>query len=247
MHRCMACIVVTAFIMTSGNRQSFADEPDLAKLKYPLSKIEKLRAPTFVLDVSEVANDANALRWGESAKELCEEWFHVLCSFLATDSWTPPETVRLVIKKELAAPGVTSGATISCSHKWITEHPDDFGMVIHELTHVVQNYPRSSKNPGWLVEGIADYLRYWKYESEVPHRRIGSNASYRDGYGTTGSFLAWMVWKYDRRVVRKLDDALRKNEYRDDLFKEATGKDLSDLWIEFIAHEQRNAGKSGEN
>ena len=38
-----------------------------------------------------------------------------------------------------------------------SEHPEDTGMVIHELTHIIQNYP--SPDPGWVTEGIADYIR----------------------------------------------------------------------------------------
>jgi len=33
-----------------------------------------------------------------------------------------------------------------------------FGMVIHELRHVVQSYHRGN-TPGWLTEGIADHIR----------------------------------------------------------------------------------------
>lgn len=223
---CSTLIATTSFVS--------ADDA-LAKLRYPLSKIEGLRTPTFVLDTSEVSDNEAAKAWGAEAKELCEEWFPVISRFLSTEKWTPPETVRLVIKKDLDAPGVTSGDTIQFSVKWITDHPDDFGMVIHELTHVVQSYPRSRRTPGWLVEGIADYIRYWKYEPEIPQRKINAErASYRDGYSTTGSFLAWLVRKYDRRIVMRLDAALRARDYRPELFNEITGKNLDDLWKEFV-------------
>jgi hypothetical protein len=109
------------------------------------------------------------------------------------------------------------------------------------LVHVVQRYPNSHKGAGWLVEGIADYLRYWKYESEKPRHKIGENASYRDGYSTAASFLAWIVWKYDRRTVRRLDAALRKGDYDEALFRKITGKDLPELWDEFVKNEQKHA------
>jgi len=231
--------LLLTLLLVHACHQSALAQTNLERLRFPLTKSEALRSPTFVLDVSEVPDDAVSQKWGENAKELCEEWFPVLCKFLSTDTWTPPEMIRLVIKKELEAPGSTSGHAISVSLKWITEHPDDFGMVIHELVHVIQNYPHSRKNPGWLVEGIADYLRYWKYEAEAPRRRIEATASYRDGYGTSGAFLAWMTWKYDRRVVRRLDSALRMSEYKDSIFRDVTGKDLPELWTEFLEFEQR--------
>lgn len=221
-------------IVTSFVAPVVADDA-LAKLRYPLSKSDGIRTPSFMLDLSEVADNESAKAWGEEAKALCEEWFPVICRFLATEKWTPPETVTLTLKKDLNAPGVTSGNTIQFSVKWITEHPDDFGMVIHELTHVVQAYPNSRSNPGWLVEGIADYIRYWKYEPEIPRHQLDPQKShYTQGYGTTGAFLAWLVRKHDRRIVLRLDAALRTQTYKPELFRELTGRDLDELWADFI-------------
>lgn len=49
---------------------------------------------------------------------------------------------------------------------WVKSQPNDFGMVVHELTHLVQRYPPGS--PGWLVEGIADYIRAKYFEPLIP-------------------------------------------------------------------------------
>ena len=35
---------------------------------------------------------------------------------------------------------------------------------MHELVHVVQQYRR--RPPGWLVEGIPDYIRWYLYEPQ---------------------------------------------------------------------------------
>ena len=45
------------------------------------------------------------------------------------------------------------------------------GSVIHEEVHVVQQYGYGRRrggtsNPVWLVEGVADYIRWFKYEPE---------------------------------------------------------------------------------
>ena len=50
----------------------------------------------------------------------------------------------------------TSGVLITGSVKYFRAHPDDFGAMVHETVHCVQSYGDRS-NPGWLVEGIADY------------------------------------------------------------------------------------------
>jgi hypothetical protein len=214
-----------------------ADEP-LDRLVYPLAAGDNLRGVKFEVDLSEVADDTRTADWAGRGQALCSQWFPIVGRFLATDGWTPPTTVRLVFKKDLKVPGATSGATIEVSRDWITQHPDDFGMLIHELTHVVQAYPAGT-NPGWLVEGIADYIRYWRYEPERPQPVIDPKQSnYRQGYGTTAAFLAWLVQKYDHRLIHRLDDALRHERYRDALFTDATGHDLDTLWKQFIAEKR---------
>jgi Peptidase of plants and bacteria len=233
---------LVAFLLVDLCGVARAGDPETARFRYSVTKREPQRTPRFVLELSHVRDRANARKWGQSAKELCEEWFPVLCKFLATEGWVPPQTVRLVIKPELNVVASTAGSTISISETWIVKHPEDFGMVIHELAHVVQHYPNTNKNAGWLTEGIADYLRYWKYESERPKHKIGEKASYRDGYGTAAAFLAWMVWKYDRRTVRELDAALRSGNYDEGLFHEITGRALPQLWEEFVTEERHDAG-----
>ncbi len=57
---------------------------------------------------------------------------------------------------------------ITISAAWVRKHPEDIGMVIHELTHVVQCYPRSKNGADlfWIGEGVADYIRNFEFEPE---------------------------------------------------------------------------------
>ncbi len=204
-----------------------------ARYLYPLSR--PLAAPEVVIDVTD---SPESRAWAERARDLAREWFPLVCQLLATEQYTPPKTLRLVFKKGISAPAYASGSEITINADWIQQHPDDFGMVIHEMTHVIQSYPggRRGEKPGWLVEGIADYIRWWRYEPEAPRTPINpQKASYRDSYRTTAAFLAWVVGKYDRRLVSNLDRALRTRAYSDELFQKATGKSLDQLWTEFVA------------
>src|SRR5437867_9499159 len=89
-----------------------------------------------------------------------------------------------------------SGGEIHISAAWVRSHPNDFGMVVHELTHLVQRYPRNP-GPGWLVEGIADYVRLHDFEPLLPRPRIDfTKAKYTDSYKTTAGFLIWLEGKY---------------------------------------------------
>ena len=189
--------------------------------------------PRITVDVSD-APDAAA--WADTARSLGRQWFPLLCQLLATERYTWPREIRLVFKKELRVPAYASGSEITISARWIREHPEDFGVIIHEMVHLIQAYPASRNKPGWLVEGIADYIRWWRYEPEATRSRIDpAKASYRDSYRTTAAFLAWVSARYDRRLVPRLDRALREGAYRDGLFQEVTGKPLDTLWAEFLA------------
>lgn len=202
----------------------------LERFVYPLSK--QLVCPPVVVDSSDLPAQEE---WGKAAKAVVEQWYSNITALLATEKFKAPKQIRLVIKKEISAPAWASGDTITISGKWIASHPDDLGMIVHELTHVVQQYP-GGKAPGWLVEGIADYIRWWRYEPEAPRSKIDfGKANYTDAYRTTAWWLAWSSQKYNRGLVPALDRALREGKDGMDVFEKMTGKDADQLWQEFKA------------
>jgi len=199
-------------------------------IQYARAEKEKLAsAVEVVVDTSAVPDLA---KWGDEAGELVRKWHPRIAELLKSEKFTPPRKVTLIFKEMDGIAG-TSGDSIAISAQWVREHPDDTGMVIHELVHVIQAYPKYEHV--WLVEGIADYIRYFHYE---PKKDLGpidvAKASYRDGYGTTARFLAWAEKKYDKQLVRKLNAALRQTNYEDRLFEHFTGKPLDALWKEFV-------------
>lgn len=208
-------------------------QKDLDQHIYPLAK--PLPAPVVKIEVS----DSTASKeWSEKAKLLVDTWFPILTSWLATETYKAPTELNLVFKKELRVPAYASGNTITISGKWIAEHPDDLGVVIHELTHIIQSYPASRTTPGWLVEGIADYIRWWKYEPEFlstsrPRLDV-EKAKYTDSYRTTAYWLAWVSRKYDMRLVPSLDREMRAGKDPMPVFEKLTKKTPDSLWDEFI-------------
>jgi acetyl esterase/lipase len=210
--------------------EAFADWFD-AHLKAPEGAgDDKPGRVKVTLDTSEVPGLAP---WAAEAGRLVRDWHPIVAELLKSDGFTPPAEVRLVFKKDMRGVAETSGDTITIAARWIEQHPDDYGMVIHELSHVIQSYPPS--RAGWLVEGIADYVRCFRYEPEAKRPPIDPRrASYRDGYKTTAGFLAWIEKHYDKQIVSKLNRALRRSEYRRELFEESTGKGLDELWSEFV-------------
>jgi hypothetical protein len=206
------------------------DAATLTRFLDPLNRPKD--GPEVAIDVT-AAPDVKP--WAEKAAALVKEWFPHVCQLLATENYTPPKEIRLIFKPDISAPAYASGNAITVNATWIRQHPDDFGMMIHEMTHLIQRYPGRGNKPGWLVEGIADYIRWWRFEPEAPRTRVNPDrAKYTDSYRTTAAFLAWAVAKYDRGLVRKLDAALREEKYTPGLFEQATGKTLDVLWEEYI-------------
>lgn len=226
--------------------QDSAQTTPLNKYIYPLAK--EIQGPEIVLDTTDFPEGRE---WMESAKGVVEEWFPKVCQLLGTDgrdpvtkqekgkAYEPPGKLRLIIKKKISAPAYATGNSITVNGEWITKHPEDLGMMVHELTHIVQHYPDSKTTLGWLVEGIADYIRWWRYEPEL-HATSGrtkvnpEKAKYTDSYRTTAVWLAWSSRKYNMALVPCLDKAMRDREDPMEVFPRLTGKSADELWDEFI-------------
>jgi hypothetical protein len=183
---------------------------------------------SVTVDVSEAPDLA---AWGAKAKALSERWYPTIGEILASSGYTPPGEVRLEFKKSLRVPALCHGTTIEINAEWVRKKPDDFGMVIHEITHVAQ----SLEGPGWLIEGVADYIRWHVFETPQLPKVDPAKASHEDGYRVTGAFLAWTATNYSKTLVRRLNVALRAGAYDDELFTVFTGKDLPTLWSEWLA------------
>jgi hypothetical protein len=191
----------------------------------------KLRGVLVTVDVSETPE---LKAWAAKATALVEKWHPIISEMLRSDGFTPPAKVQLVFRKDMKGIAEASGNQITIAASWLEQNPDDYGMVVHELTHVVQSYP--ANDAGWLVEGIADYVRFFHFEPRTKLDPIDPKRdNYRDGYRTAACFLAWLEKSHDKHIVRKLNQSLRRSEYKETLFKDYTGKTLDELWREFLA------------
>jgi len=193
-------------------------------------------APRFEADTSQAPQ---LQPWGRAAEALCQTWYPRVVEILKSDDTRRPlgPTARIVFEKEMRGVAYATGNRIHISAKWVTEQPNDFGMVVHELTHLVQRYPRN--NAGWLVEGIADYVRLAHFEPQLPRPRINfTRAKHTDAYKTTAQFLIWLKEKHGAELVPRLHAALCAGTYTDALFKDLCGKEVGELWTDFAAASQ---------
>ena len=196
-------------------------------------KAGALAEPVFTVSV-DTAKAPQCEEFAAKSKALVEEWYPRINEILFGKEHPLPATEVKLSFEPMRGVAHTNKNFIHISADWIAKHPDDFGMVAHELTHVVQDY--QGKGEGWLTEGMADYIRDRYYEPGVRHHHIDPDkSSYRDGYGTAAAFLIWLEANKDKDVVRKLNVASHDGKYSPALFQEYCGADLDTLWKEFAA------------
>ncbi|HEV8606941.1 MAG TPA: basic secretory protein-like protein [Tepidisphaeraceae bacterium] len=171
--------------------------------------------------------------WADSLRPIVDKWYPIIVEILPSESYAAPRKLTIIIKESNQI-AFASGTRIVCGAKWFRAHPNDRGAVVHELVHVVQQY-RSRRNPGWLVEGLADYIRWFKYEpiNKRPRPRP-DRAKYTDSYQTTGAFLEWLAVNKDHEIVVKFNAAMRQGRYKPELWQEYTGQTVDELWAEYI-------------
>jgi hypothetical protein len=174
--------------------------------------------------------------WADKAKDICHQWWPKILAELPSEGFKPREDLLIEFKKSYNVPAAAAGGRIMVNAEHVRRNPGDLGMMVHELVHIAQAYPAQKESLGWLTEGIADYIRFWKYEPQTKQRQINiEKASYRDAYRTTAAFLAWAFDTYDSKLVTKLNARLRAGKGEAAMFHEFTGRTVDDLWAEFIA------------
>jgi hypothetical protein len=165
-----------------------------------------------------------------------EKWYPIIVASLPGEDFVAPQQFTVTFKKRMKGVAYTGGTHVVCAGPWFKANLDGEaqGAVVHELVHVVQQI-HTRNSPGWLIEGSADYIRWFKYEPEShrPHPDP-QRAKFTDGYRTTAAFLNYLSEKYDKQIVARLNAAMREANYSDELFKEYTGKGLDGLWQEYV-------------
>jgi hypothetical protein len=162
-------------------------------------------------------------------------------------------------------PAYANGNAIHVNFGYLTRMPDDYkAMLIHELAHVNQQYGKVPSDAGWLVEGIADYIRHKYFEKDIePKLRLDKEGylkgysreapfffsleqskarlddrGYRLSYTVASVFLFWLEERKDRAIIPVLNLALSKHQYSEKLFRQQCGAPLDALWREFLQQSQ---------
>ncbi len=198
----------------------------------------------FTIDTSQTPDLTG---WTETnLVPMIEKWYPEIVRMLPSPGFDAPSKVKVVFSNDMDGVADTAGGRIRCAGRWFRENlqGEATGAVFHELVHVVQSYGHTPaekgsgvKVPGWLVEGIADYLRWYHFESDSHGADISRNGLNRvrfDGsYRITANFLDWAGRKYDPELVPKLNAAIRQDHYQEELWTKFTGQPLTDLGAEW--------------
>jgi hypothetical protein len=209
-----------------------------------LTDIQLMAAPVKAKQTVKVVigkHPPKARRAAAEAAQIIKKWYPVLAGWLGEKVHKAVEVRVEFVNDPKGDIAWASGNTITMNlAKTLQGSHIDEGILIHELTHVLQPY--QGPVPGWLVEGIADYNRWVRYE---PHNwESGSIAgvSYTDGYGWAADFLGWVERHYDRKLVRGIHAQARAGKYTNDLFRKRTKKTLDRLWAEYFEAKKAPGG-----
>ncbi|HTJ00262.1 MAG TPA: basic secretory protein-like protein [Dongiaceae bacterium] len=178
-------------------------------------------------------------------------FFPEIVKILNCDGYVPPKRFTVTIKP---MPGVanTSGTRVTASSDWLRGELDKEGVgaLIHEEVHVVQLYHQNRRGarhiPDWLIEGIPDYIRWYKYEPQSHgadiSRRGLARARYDGMYRISANFLNYVSEKYDTNLVTKVNATMHDGTYSSDIWTKLTGKDLEALNTEWKAALEKELG-----
>ncbi|MDD5626435.1 MAG: basic secretory protein-like protein [Patescibacteria group bacterium] len=117
---------------------------------------------------------------------------------------------------------------------------EDMGCLVHEVGHIVQNYPEKNKygddTQKWIIEGMAQYCRYrfgkddlgWKIE--CPQGKCYET----DIYYCAAAFIIWLERKSpEKNFIPNLNDWIYNGERIEDFLMEVFKQDVRSLWKDY--------------
>ena len=202
---------------------------------------------SFKVDIS-AAPDLR--KWTEDELvPVLKEWYPKVVKMLPSQGFVAPQEFTLDFTDKLprGVPAATvrvgsqkTSTTILLDVEWARRKFVDgepVGAIVHEAVHVVQQYPNmmkapkakdAKKTPVWVVEGIADYIRWFLFEPEVKGASISADkraeAKHDASYRVSANFIDWVVRNKQPKLLQMLNVAAREGKYDASFWKTATGQ-----------------------
>lgn len=154
----------------------------------------------------------------EEAKQY-EEFVKKMVPRVAEALGLKPRKLYVRMTDLIVVPAMTYGTTIFLNSKWFSQHPEDYGTILHELAHAVMNIQVSIEEEIWLIEGLADYARdvlgFASTNGDVPSFPYYDANGIFKGYQTTAHFLLWVKKEYGEDDVKNLARLISKGRKLD--------------------------------
>ncbi|MCW1915641.1 basic secretory family protein [Luteolibacter sp. GHJ8] len=249
-----------------GQGNTFFSEIDITDAKGPALQHFEKKVETFTSKDGKfkyVLNSSESPDLHEWAKvhlmPVMEDWYPKLIEMIPVDGYTPPDTINFTMKLATTLPGHAQGVPAFASGNNVTlnanfmrdqQGGEAIGCAIHEIVHVVQfgspgGSTRGQRPPTWVTEGVADYIRWFLFEpqakgAEITQRNFAS-ANYDSSYRITANFYDFVIKKYEKDLMKKLNLATHQG-YSEDLWKQWTGKTVQELDAEWKAANKERLG-----
>jgi len=191
----------------------------------------------------------------EHIAPMAKEWYPKIVEMLPSEGFEAPTNFSITFIEDMRGVANTSGTRIRCAAPWFKNNlkGEAVGAVFHEMVHVVQQYgrarrqnPNARRAPGWLTEGIPDYIRWYNFEPESHGaditKRNFARARYDGSYRPTANFLNWVSEKYNKDLAKLLNAAIRSGKYEDALWTQLTGHTVEELGTAWKAELQAKLG-----
>lgn len=108
------------------------------------------------------------------------------------------------------------------------------GILYHELTHLYQYDDNAYSQISYLVEGMADAVRFEVGYHDRYAEPVGG--MWNEGYGVTGNFFRWIDEHKYRGFIKKMNaslDPFDGESWNEGIFQQLTGEDVLSLWSQY--------------
>lgn len=164
---------------------------------------------------------------------MIKTFFIVYPKLVNTYNKNADKEVNFVVDPSYDGVAATGGGSIVYSPAYFKLNPGDVDVVTHEAMHVVKAY-EGETGPGWITEGVADYVRYkFGVDNKGANWALpefDASQNYDNSYRITARFFVWIEKNGPKNFVQKLDAAMRNHTYTEDFWQKQTGKNLDELW-----------------
>lgn len=205
--------------------------PPASQKTEPLSRVDSvMRNDLKLIFVNH--SDKEALNYKE---KLSNAFFTVYPELLKEYNPNAVKRVYFIVDPTYDGVAYSFGDVVVFSYKYMEGNPNDGDVAVHEIMHKIQAAYQGSV-PGWLTEGIADYVRD-RFGIDDPDRwslpDYASDQNYDGSYGITGRYLKWIEKHKRKDFVRELNDALIEGVNYRNFWVQKLGSSMETVWDEY--------------